>query len=48
LVFSATGVAGVDAVTLLLEGRPVEVPTGEGTLTGRPLTRGDFTRFSPS
>ncbi len=48
LVFSATGVAGVDAVTLLLEGKPVEVPTGEGTLTGRPLTRGDFTRFSPS
>lgn len=47
VVYSVTGVVGVDGVRLLLEGRAVEVPTGEGTLTERPLARADFARFSP-
>ncbi len=47
LVFSCTALPGVERVRFLLEGRPVEVPAGDGTLTDRPLSRADFTALSP-
>ncbi len=47
IVFSCTAVPGVERVQFQLEGRPVEVPTGDGTLTTRPLTRADFVVMAP-
>jgi hypothetical protein len=42
LVLTATTVPGVDRVSFLLEGRPVEVPTPGGTLSGEPLSAADY------
>lgn len=42
LVFSLTAWPGVGRVGFTLEGGPVEVPRGDGTLTTEPLTRDDF------
>lgn len=44
LVFTATAVPGVAAVTIELDGNPIQVPVGNGSLTqpGTPLTRADF------
>lgn len=42
LVFTATETSGVDGVRFQLEGRPIEVPRGDGTLTAAPLRRADF------
>ncbi len=47
LVFSCTALPGVERVRFLLEGRPVEVPAGDGTLTRRPLSRADFAALAP-
>jgi spore germination protein GerM len=47
LVFTATTEPPVGAVTFELQGQPVQVPDGEGTLTGRPLTRRDFPALAP-
>jgi hypothetical protein len=42
LVFTATSVPGILKVQFTLDGRPVEVPAGDGTLTQGPLGRSDF------
>ena len=42
LVFTATETSGVDGVRFQLEGRLIEVPRGDGTLTAAPLRRADF------
>lgn len=42
LVLSATSVHGVDAVQLVRDGTPVEVPLPGGALTSAPLTRADY------
>jgi spore germination protein GerM len=47
LVFSCTALPGVERVQLRLEGLPVEVPAGDGTLTVRPLSRTDFPGLAP-
>jgi len=48
LVFTLTAVPGVTGVSFALFGRPVEVPTGDGTLKGGPLRRDDFAAVAPS
>ena len=47
LVFTLTGVPGVDGVAFALSGRVVEVPTGDGTLKSGPLGRQDFAAVAP-
>lgn len=47
LVFTLTGVPGVDGVAFALSGRVVEVPTGDGTLKSGPLSRQDFAAVAP-
>jgi spore germination protein GerM len=42
LVLSATSVRGVEAVQLVRDGAPVEVPLPGGALTSAPLTRADY------
>ncbi|MCZ7525191.1 MAG: GerMN domain-containing protein [Acidimicrobiia bacterium] len=46
IVFTATGVAGVDRVALQLDGRAIEVPTADGVVKAGPLVRGDFTALA--
>lgn len=47
LVFTATSVAGVRGVSFALDGRPVEIPTGDGTLRGGPVGPEDFPALAP-
>lgn len=47
LVFTATELPGVAKVQFTLNGRPVEVPAGDGTLTQGPLGRSDFPSLAP-
>ena len=47
LVFTLTGLPGVEGVSFALAGRPVEVPTGDGVLTRVPLRRADFQAVAP-
>ena len=47
LVFTLTGLPGVDGVSFGLAGRPVEVPTGDGVLKRGPLRRPDFQAVAP-
>lgn len=47
LVYTLTGVRGVNGVSFALSGRPVEVPTGDGTLKRGPLRRQDFEAVAP-
>lgn len=47
IVFTLTGVPGVDGVAFALSGRVVEVPTGDGTLKSEPLHRQDFAAVAP-
>jgi spore germination protein GerM len=42
LVLTATSVAGVQAVQLVRDGAPVEVPLPGGALTSQPLTQNDY------
>lgn len=42
LVFTATGVPGVDGVTLQVDGDPAGVPLRDAALSARPLSRLDF------
>lgn len=42
VVLTATSVAGVTAVRFTLEGQPVDVPRGDGTLSPGPLTTPDY------
>jgi spore germination protein GerM len=47
LVYTATGVAGVDAVRIALDGELVEAIGGEGLVVDHPLTRDEFAQFAP-
>lgn len=47
LVFTLTALPGVDGVSFALEGRPVEVPTGDGALKRGPVRRADFAAVAP-
>ncbi len=42
VVLTATSLGGVDAVQLVRDGAPVEVPLPGGALTSAPLTRADY------
>ncbi len=42
IVFSVTSLPGVSGVSFALEGHPVDVPTGDGTLKQGPLRREDY------
>ena len=42
LVYTATGLPDVEAVTFLIDGSPVEVPRADGSLSGRRVTRADY------
>lgn len=48
LVFTATSVTGVTAVTFSLDGNQVEVPAGNGTLVQGPVSRADFAAIAPA
>jgi len=47
LVFTVTGVPGASRVSFTVSGRPVEVPTADGTLSSAPLGRSDFVALAP-
>lgn len=47
IVFTLTGVPGVNGVAFSLSGRVVEVPTGDGTLKAGPLGRDDYAAVAP-
>lgn len=47
LVFTATALPDIRSVSVSLEGQPVEVPTGDGTLKRAPLNRADFASVAP-
>ncbi|HEX6419890.1 MAG TPA: GerMN domain-containing protein [Acidimicrobiales bacterium] len=42
IVFTSTARAGVDRVAFTIEGTPVEVPRGDGSLTSGAVTRDDY------
>ncbi len=48
IVFTATESLPVSRVRFELDGRPIDVPTGDGTLTGEPVGRTDYAGIVPS
>ncbi len=42
LVLTATGIPRITSVRLTVDGEPTQVPRGDGSLTGRPLTARDY------
>jgi hypothetical protein len=48
VVFTATGIDGVDAVRLLVEGKAREWPRGDGFFQREPLTRAAYPDLDPS
>lgn len=48
LVYTATSIPGVDSVLFHIEGRPVQVPVDDGSLTSEPLTRYDYPSLDPT
>ena len=42
IVFTATARPGVEQVTFTLDGRPIEIPTGDGSLTSGAVSRDDY------
>jgi spore germination protein GerM len=48
LVYTATGRPGVGQVSFTLDGQPIEVPRGDGSLTSEPLTRSDYPELAPA
>jgi spore germination protein GerM len=47
IVYTATARENVSQVVFTLEGRPIEIPHGDGSLTGGPVTRDDFGDIAP-
>ena len=47
IVYTATARDNVTQVEFTLEGRPIEIPHGDGSLTGGPVTREDFRDMAP-
>jgi spore germination protein GerM len=47
VVYTATAQGNVTQVVFTLEGRPIEIPHGDGSLTGGPVTRDDFRELDP-
>lgn len=47
LVYTATAAPGVLGVRFSLDGKPVEVPRGDGTLTQEPLNPSDYSAVAP-
>lgn len=47
VVYTATALDGVTAVRFTLDGVPIEVPTGSGSLTAEPVGREAFAEFAP-
>ena len=45
IVYTATALPGVTAVRFTLDGVPIEVPTGSGSLTSTPVGRDAFAEF---
>jgi spore germination protein GerM len=48
IVFTATAVEGVTALTFAINGREVAVPTADGTLKPGPVGRADFPTVAPA
>ncbi|MEW6152396.1 MAG: GerMN domain-containing protein [Actinomycetota bacterium] len=48
IVYTLTGLPGVSGVAFALDGRTVEVPTGDGALRPGPLRRFDYVAVSPA
>jgi hypothetical protein len=42
IVLTLTNRPGIGQVSFRLEGTPIDVPRGDGTTTGEPVTRGDY------
>lgn len=47
IVFTLTGVPGIDRVSFVVDGRGAAVPRGDGSLTNGPVARGDYTSLAP-
>ena len=47
IVYTATALPGVSGVRFTLDGVPIEVPTGEGSLTSGPVGTEVFLEFAP-
>ena len=47
IVYTVSGPAGARAVRVRVDGRFLELPTGNGSLATRPLTRADFGPLAP-
>ena len=47
IVYTATALPGVTGVRFTLNGEPIEVPTGSGSLTSEPVGRVAFGEFEP-
>lgn len=48
LVYTATALDGIRGVEVVVDGRPAQVPTAQGSLKRGPLTRADFAAIAPS
>ena len=48
VVYTATSRRNVERVLFRVDGKPKEVPTGDGTLTAEPLTRLSYSELVPS
>lgn len=47
LVYSLTDRSGVERLSITIDGEPVEVPRGDGTLTGDAVERVDYESLAP-
>jgi spore germination protein GerM len=47
LVFTLTGAPGVQRVSFTLDGRPIEIPRGDGTLTTGSVSRDSYDSLRP-
>jgi spore germination protein GerM len=47
IVFTITGASTVERAQFLLDRQPVEVPTGDGVLTTKPVSRADYAPLAP-